>query len=100
MTSLDPVTQRMFPTLARYARKVHRRELLALVGITLSAYVLGRDALSAYQGRVATENMLAMVTRVNEIEAQCQKEYPKRFSLTKAQMHDWAWKKAKKEREP
>ena len=85
MTPLDPISARMFPTLAAYARKVRRRELLAMAGITLSAYVLGRDVLRAYREGIATENMLSMVTRVNEIEEQCQRERPKRLIMTKAQ---------------
>ena len=93
MKPLDPISSRMFPTLAAYARKVRRRELLALVAIVLSAYVLGRDMLSAYQGRVAAENMLAVVTRVNEIEAQCQQAQPRRFVLTKAAAQVGAAKK-------
>lgn len=84
MKPLDEVTQRMFPTLAAYARRVRRRELLAMAGITLSAYVLGRDVLRAYREGIATENMLSMVTRVNEIEAQCQRDNPRRFTITKA----------------
>jgi hypothetical protein len=85
LKGLDPVSARLFPSLAAYARKVRRRELLALMGLALSAYIIGRDALSAYQGRVATENMLAMVTRVNLIENQCKKEYPKRFLTTRGE---------------
>ena len=85
MKPLDEITQRMFPTLAAYARRVRRRELLAMAGITLSAYVLGRDVLRAYREGIATENMLSMVTRVNEIEEQCQRERPKRLIMTKAQ---------------
>jgi len=85
MTPLDAVSARLFPSLAAYARKVRRRELLAMAGITLSAYVLGRDVLRAYREGIATENMLSMVTRVNEIEEQCQRERPKRLIMTKAQ---------------
>ena len=88
MKSLDPITQRMFPTLAAYAHKVRRRELVALVGITLSVYVLGRDLLSAYQSRVAAENMSAMVGRVNNLETTCQKEHPKRFVATKIDVYN------------
>lgn len=81
---LDPVTARCFPSLARYARKVRRREILALVGIVLSGYIVGRDVLSAYQGRVATEHMLGMMGRVNSLEAACQRDYPRRLTMTKA----------------
>lgn len=84
MPPLDPVHARLFPSLARYARTVRRRELLALTGLALSGYVLGRDLLSAYQGRVATEHMLAIVGRVNELESACQREYPRRLTVTKA----------------
>jgi len=98
MKPLDDITCRMFPTLARYARKVRRREIVALIGIALSAYVLGRDLLSAYQGRVATQNMQAMVGRVNNLETVCQKEYPKRFTVTKAEAADSAWRREEKVR--
>lgn len=81
---LDPVSAQCFPSLARYARKVRRREILALVGIVLAGYVVGRDALSAYQGRVATEHMLGMMGRVNNLETTCQRDYPKRLTMTKA----------------
>ena len=91
MTPLDDVTQRLFPTLAAYARKVRRREILALIGTTLSAYIIGRDLLSAYQGRVATQSMQAMVGRVNSLEATCQKAYPGRLKVTKVQ----AWNAAR-----
>ena len=99
MTPLDPISARMFPTLAAYARKVRRRELLAMAGITLSAYVLGRDVLRAYREGIATENMLSMVTRVNEIEEQCQRESPRKFVLTKAaaQVHVQKLEDARKE---
>lgn len=83
MKQLDDITARMFPTLAKYARTVRRRELLALTGIVLSGYVLGRDLLSAYQGRVATEHMMGMVGRVNNLEETCQKDFPKRLTMTK-----------------
>jgi len=101
MKPLDPVSSSLFPSLAAYARKVYRRELLALVLIILSAYIIGRDALSAYQGRVATENMMAMVPRVNDLEVQSQKECPRKFVITKAQVSDAIWKREReKERTP
>ena len=100
MKPLDEVTQRMFPTLAAYARRVRRRELLAMAGITLSAYVLGRDVLRAYREGIATENMLSMVTRVNEIEGQCQRESPRKFVLTKAQAQVSAQTKENERRQP
>ena len=57
----------------------------AMIVSILAVYVLGRDLLSAYQGRVATENMHDMVRRVNNLEAACQREYPSRAKITKAQ---------------
>ena len=84
MKSLDPLQARLFPTLAAYARDLRRREILAFIGVALSAYIIGRDLLSAYQGRIATENMLAVVTRVNELESQCQQAYPKKFTVSKS----------------
>lgn len=82
--TLDPIYARLFPTLARYAHQVRRRELLALAGLALSGYVLGRDLLSAYQGRVATEHMMGIVGRINNLEETCQKDYPRRLTVTKA----------------
>lgn len=99
MKKLDDVTLRCFPSLAAYIREVRRRELLALVGLVLSAYVIGRDALSAYQGRVATENMLGVIGRVNNLEETCQKDYPKRLTMTKPQAQVIAQRKEDERRE-
>jgi hypothetical protein len=99
MKPLDPVEARLFPTLAAYARKARRRSILALIGLTLSVYIIGRDVLSAYQGRVATENMQAVVRRVNDLEAHCQKTSPSQFITTKTQAQDWAWEREKAKKE-
>jgi len=91
MKPLDEITRRMFPTLAAQEDRMWWWRGVCIVGIILSAYVLGRDVLSAYQGRVATENMSAMVGRVNHMEEMCQKEYPARLKTTKVQ----AWNDAR-----
>lgn len=85
MKSLDEISRRMFPTLAAQEDRMWWWRGVCIVGIILSAYVLGRDLLSAYQGRVATENMHDMVGRINNLETVCQKEYPSRTLVTKAQ---------------
>ena len=82
---LDPLYLQMFPTVARYLKRARRERILVVMAGVLSAYVLGRDLLSAYQGRVATENMHDMVGRINNLETVCQKEYPSRTLVTKAQ---------------
>jgi hypothetical protein len=51
----------------------------------LSVYVLGRDVLRAYQEGVATTHMLEMPARVNNLEVACQRDYPGRSIVTKAQ---------------
>lgn len=83
MKPLDPVSRHMFPTLAATEDRMWWWRAVYIIGIILSAYILGRDLLSAYQSRVATENMQAMVGRVNTLETTCQKEHPKRFVATK-----------------
>lgn len=93
---LDPVTARLFPTLAAYARKVRRREIIALVGIALSLYIIGRDVLSAYQLRVAKENMSAMVGHVAALEDQYQRDHPA-LKVSRVQANDWAYAKSKRE---
>jgi len=100
MKPLDPIQERLFPSLATYVRRVRWEEAIALILTVLSAYIIGRDILSAYQSRVATENMLAVVTRVNEIEAQCQKEYTRRFVITKAAAQVSAAKREEERRKP
>lgn len=93
MKPLDEITARMFPTLAKCERQMRRRILSTTILSILAVYVLGRDLLSAYQGRVATQNMLATVTRINALEEKCQRDYPKRLVMTKAQAADSAWKR-------
>ena len=98
MKPLDDITKRLFPSLAAYAHKVRRRELLAMVLSVLAVYVIGRDMLRAYRDGVATENMLAVVARVNEIEQQCQQERPRKFILTKAAVQVGAQKREEERR--
>lgn len=85
MSVLDPIHRRLFPSLARYETRLRRRSILALIGLAVSAWIIGRDMLSAYQGRVATEHMLAVMARVDNLEGQCQREFPQRLTITKAQ---------------
>jgi len=99
MRPLDPVEARLFPSLAKYARKVRRRGLLALIGIALSAYVLGRDVLSAYQGRVAASLMLACLPRQQALETQYQRDHVKSLTVSKAQANDSAWRREKEGRQ-
>lgn len=77
---------------------MRRRILIATLLSILAIYVLGRDMLSAYQGRVATQNMSAIVGRVNDLEEKCQREYPKRLITTRAQANGSAWRKEKDQR--
>lgn len=96
MKPLDEVSARMFPTLDRYARQVRRRSIFALIALTVSAYIIGRDVLSAYQMRVARENMATMVSHVAALEDQYQRDHPA-LRVSKAQAQDWVWAKARKE---
>lgn len=95
---LDDVTRRCFPTLAACENRMRRRILFATLLSILAVYVLGRDLLSAYQGRVATQNMTAMVGRVNEWEEKCQKASPEKFRVTKFQA--WNADHAKEKERP
>ncbi|MDE2258887.1 MAG: hypothetical protein KGK17_00970 [Betaproteobacteria bacterium] len=85
MKTLDEVSARMFPTLDRYARRVRRRSILALIALTVSAYIIGRDVLSGYQMRVAKENMAALPARIVALEDQYQRDHHTTLTTTKAQ---------------
>lgn len=76
MKRLDPVTAQMFPTVAAHERRARRFMVAALICIVVSAFIIGRDVLSAYQLRVAQENMSAMVGRVAALEDQYQRDHP------------------------
>ena len=82
---LDPLYLQMFPTVARYLKRARRERILVVMAGVLSAYVLGRDVLRAYQEGVATTHMLEMPARVNNLEVACQRDYPRRTIVTKAQ---------------
>ena len=85
MKPLDEISRRMFPTLAAQEDRMWWWRGVCIVGIILSAYVLGRDVLRAYQEGVATTHMLEMPARVNNLEVACQRDYPRRTIVTKAQ---------------
>jgi hypothetical protein len=75
----------MFPTLAAQEDRMWWWRGVCIVGIILSAYVLGRDVLRAYQEGVATTHMIELPARVNNLEVACQRDYPRRTIVTKAQ---------------
>ena len=82
---LDPLYLQMFPTVARYLKRARRERILVIMAGVLSLYIVGRDLLRAYQEGVATTHMIELPARVNNLEIACQREYPGRSIVTKAQ---------------
>ena len=85
MKLLDPIYFQMFPTVARYIKKVQRERVLFWIGLAFSAFIMGRDLLRAYQEGVATAHMIELPARINNLEVACQRDYPKRSLVTKPQ---------------
>jgi hypothetical protein len=75
----------MFPTLAAQEDRMWWWRAACIIGIILSAYIVGRDLLRAYQEGVATTHMIELPARVNNLEVACQRDYPGRSIVTKAQ---------------
>lgn len=85
MKPLDDITARMFPSLARYARRQRRLGLLAVAGIV---YVVGFWSgllVGSYRGQVANESYEYMVREFNSFREDYLKHHAGRFTTTKAQ---------------
>jgi uncharacterized membrane-anchored protein YhcB (DUF1043 family) len=85
MTTLDPVTARLFPSVAKFVRRQRRKGLLFTHGIALVIGLAVGVLLMGYRGRVSDENYQAWGLRLNALEAQYQQEHPKSLRTTKAQ---------------
>ena len=100
MRPLDPVTARLFPTFAAYVRWVRRLALvcshllLFLAGVAITFLFLG------YHQHIATENQGQLIGRVAVLEAQCQRDFPRKFVLTKAAAQVSVQKREEERREP
>lgn len=98
MKILDDVTARMFPTLARYARKVERKGRLLGYGFAFLLGVAATVAFAGYHLHVATVNLQAWGPRVAVIEAQYERDHKGALTVTKVQANDSAWKREKEKR--
>ena len=98
MTPLDPVSSRLFPTLARYARRTRRlalvcsHALLFLAGMAVTFLWLG------YHQYVVTEAQGRLVGRISAIEEQYERDHKHAMVTTKTQANDAAWKREKEGR--
>ena len=83
---LDEITCRLFPTLARYARRTHRllllctHTLLFLAGVAVTFMFLG------YHQHVATENQSRLLVRVADLEDQYGRHHNMRTTAAQAQV--------------
>lgn len=85
MISLDPITARLFPALARYAR---RQRWLGLVGVMAILCALSFAAgvvVGSYRGKVADETYYAWGLRLNTLERDYEQHHQKALTMTKAQ---------------
>jgi hypothetical protein len=85
MTALDPVSARMFPTLAKYARRQRRLGLLGVGMILCALSFAGGVVVGSYRGKVADETYYAWGLRLNTLERDYQEHHPKMLRTTKAQ---------------
>lgn len=81
---LDPVSARLFPSLARYARKQRWLGLLAVAGIV---YVVGFWSgllVGTYRGQVADQSYEHMVREFGQFKEDYLKHHTKSLTTTKA----------------
>lgn len=102
MTPLDSISARLFPTLARYARRQRWLGLLAVAGII---YVVGFWSgllVGSYRGQVADESYEHMVREFNQFKGEYLQHHAKQLTMTKPQAQVSAQRKedARREREP
>ncbi len=73
---LDPVTAKLFPSIARRLRLLNRlllfctHALCFIIGVAITFLFLG------YHQRVATDNQTQIIGRVVTLEAQYQRDHP------------------------
>ena len=82
---LDPVEVRLFPRLARFARRQWWLGVLGIVAILCALSFAGGVMLGSYRGHVADENYHAVIWRVNTLEREYEQHHPKSLRTTRAQ---------------
>jgi ammonia channel protein AmtB len=85
MKPLDPVEVRLFPRLARFARRQWWLGALGIVAVLCTLSFAGGVVVGHYQGMVALENYHAVVRHINDLEQEYEKHHPKSTRTTKAQ---------------
>ena len=85
MRPLDPVEVRLFPSLAKYARRAWWLIALSVVVLLCALSFAGGVVLGSYRGRVADENYHTVVLRINSLEQFTQEHHPKSLRTTRAQ---------------
>ena len=85
MRPLDPVEVKLFPSLARYARRAWWFIVVSVVVLLCALSFAGGVVLGSYRGRVADENYHAVVLRINNLEQFTQEHHPKSLRTTRAQ---------------
>jgi len=85
MKPLDPLTARLFPTLASFARRQRWLGVVGIVAVLCALSFAGGVVLGNYQGQVSRENYHAVVLRINSLEQFTQEHHPKSLRTTKVQ---------------
>ena len=82
---LDEITCRMFPTLARYARKMKRLGLLAVAVVIFTGGLACGLLVGSYRGQVTDESYQYQVREFNQFKEDYLKRFAKDLRVTAAQ---------------
>jgi len=99
MTPLDPISARMFPTLARYARRVRWVLYGCAAFIIFTAGLAAGVLIGGYRGQVADESYAHAIREFHEFREDYLKHHVKSLTTTKAAMQVSAQKKEDARRE-
>ena len=82
---LDHVTARLFPTVAKFARRQWWLGALGIVAVLCALSFAGGVMLGSYRGKTADENYYEWGRRLNILEREYERDHPKRLRTTRAQ---------------
>ena len=82
---LDAVSARLFPSLARYARKMKRLGLLAVAVVIFTGGLACGLLVGSYRGQVADESYQYQVREFNQFKEDYLRRFAKDLRVTAAQ---------------